>query len=97
MKREIMKKAAIILAVLSCLLLAGAAQAWDCSGVTLHPGMWKWHVCDECGEPAQKQRSYVGYHFVDKWAYNLGPGQYMVILVFADGMLVRIDRGGYGF
>lgn len=33
----------------------------------------------------------------DRWYYNLGPNQFIRILVFNQGVLVNIEAGGYGY
>lgn len=34
---------------------------------------------------------------VDEWTFNLGPGQFVYYVTFANGRVVRIEHGGYGY
>ena len=33
----------------------------------------------------------------DEWTYNLGPASFIMYLIFTNGVLTRIESGGYGY
>lgn len=55
--------------------------------------VWVDEVLSRTG-PLRERKEFVT---VEEWTYNFGPHQFIHLLRFRNGRLVRIERGGYGF
>lgn len=92
------------------MVMVGNAFAFDCNNQIVSIGDTKLEVKAKCGEPtsrevfneeiiknfdpATRQRIFAT---IEEWTYNLGPQQFIRILTFKKGRLVKIEEGGYGF
>ena len=47
-----------------------------------------------CGEPYSKNVDLFGD---DRWIYNFGPDEFMMILTIRDGRIIDMESGDYGF
>ncbi len=84
------------------------AEALRCGSDLVEMGDFKADVLMKCGEPFLKDTVYVdndervtgavdkhGHCLaIDQWTYNPGPGQFLTVLDFRAGRLVRIRYGG---
>ena len=84
------------------------ADALRCESDLVEMGDFKADVLLKCGEPFLKDTVYVdggesvtgaadkhGHCLaIDQWTYNPGPGQFLTVLDFRAGRLVRIRYGG---
>lgn len=92
---------------------AASGGAFYCGNDLIQPGDRKIEVLHACGEPDsidtwQEVKDGGYYRFgrfrpsgkeikVEEWTYNFGPTQFMRILRFENGELVKIRDGDYGF
>lgn len=81
----------------------------DCGFDTLAEGLTQYEVLRRCGRPFftdsryeeallthdEKSRRLITKR-VDEWTYNLGPNQFMRILIFESGRLSRVSTGSRG-
>lgn len=85
----------------------GRAEALRCGSDLVEMGDFKADVLIKCGEPFLKDTVYVddgeqvssvdkrGHCLaIDQWTYNPGSGQFLTVLDFRAGKLVRIRYGG---
>ncbi len=101
----------ILLFMISFLIvMAGNSFAFDCNNQIVSIGDTKVEVRAKCGEPASKEvfneeiitkiepnARHKVLAAVEEWTYNLGPQQFIRILTFRSGRLVKVETGGYGF
>ena len=92
--------------VLVC-LLTGVAHADDslrCGQRLVSLGSDEHTVLDACGTPASAERHVVHGHTrwgttrlkLETWTYDFGPGSFVRVLGFEDGVLKTIEPGDYG-
>lgn len=81
----------------------------DCGFDTLAEGLTQYEVLRRCGRPFfrdsryeetllahdESNRRFINKR-VDEWTYNLGPNQFMRILIFESGRLLRVSTGNRG-
>ncbi|MBI5747251.1 MAG: DUF2845 domain-containing protein [Nitrospirae bacterium] len=92
------------------MVMAGNSFAFDCNNQIVSIGDTKVEVRAKCGEPASKEvfneeiitkiepnTRHRVLATVEEWTYHLGPHQFIRILTFRSGRLVKIETGGYGF
>ncbi len=85
------------------------ASAGDCAFDTLAAALTQYEVLQRCGAPffsdarheetllvLDEQSRRVIQKRVDEWTYNLGPNQFMRILIFENGRLTQVRRGARG-
>jgi hypothetical protein len=83
------------------------AEALRCGSELVEMGDFKADVLIKCGEPFLKDTVYIddgertdrgdkhGHCLaIDQWTYNPGSGQFLTVLDFKAGRLVRIRYGG---
>ncbi|MCS4502562.1 DUF2845 domain-containing protein [Arhodomonas aquaeolei] len=99
-----MRTAAAFLIAITVLLFSGTATGLRCGSRLIQPGDSTLRVARHCGEPdyiEHRAEAFVpgtGYvSDVEAWYYNRGPQQFLRILTFRNGELVREETGGYGF
>jgi hypothetical protein len=96
--------------MLSLLWLDAHADSFSCKGGIISTGDRKADVMAKCGEPdfrdshqeevtqrldtTAHQRVYIT---VEEWTYNLGPSQFMRIVVLQNGTVTEIRTGNYGY
>ena len=80
-----------------------------CGGGPVREGDRKLDVLAKCGEPTTIDAWLVPYPIVDGaagelvnvevelWAYNLGPRQLVRLVTFENGVVIRVETGGYGY
>ena len=89
------------------LIAQARAEALRCGSDLVEMGDFKADVLMKCGEPFLKDTVYVddgekagnvdrhGHCLaIDQWTYNPGSGQFLTVLDFRAGKLVRIRYGG---
>jgi len=92
--------------VVAWFLLAATVWADDslrCGERLVHLGEYEAAVGDKCGPPTHAERHYIesggdvpGHITIDIWVYDRGPGEFVRILRFDDGVLRYIEPGEYG-
>jgi len=102
---------AVLLILASTFLWLDAyADSFSCKGGIISTDDRKADVIAKCGEPdfrdshqedvtqrlgtATHQRVYIT---VEEWTYNLGPSQFMRIVVLQNGRVTEIRTGNYGY
>ncbi len=102
----------LLLAFLFLTAEEGACAFW-CGQRLVSEGDTKIEVLNKCGDPDWKEvrreiayvpivvgdtTSYVATTiYVEEWAYNLGPQQFIRYLRFENGKVARIGTGDYGY
>ncbi|MDD5168203.1 MAG: DUF2845 domain-containing protein [Syntrophales bacterium] len=92
------------------LFLSSGAYAFNCGKGIVSIGDAKSRVMIECGKPTYKER--VGANDVysadasrrrtrsskkvEQWTYNCGEGDYIYVLTFEGGKLVKEETNGFG-
>ena len=92
--------------------MVGIGWALECGGRLVVDGARPWDVQRICGDPEQvsdtievvlkpadgpQGRVYVPVGVPKQvWTYNFGSSRLIYILTFLEGVLVKIDTGGYG-
>jgi hypothetical protein len=101
---------ALLILSLTFLWIDAYADSFSCKGGIISTGDRKADVMAKCGEPdfrdshqeeitqrldmATHQRVYIT---VEEWTYNLGPSQFMRIVVLQNGTVTEIRTGNYGY
>jgi hypothetical protein len=99
-----------LMLALFCLSGAPEALALRCGHDVVTSGDSKLEVLKKCGEPMLEERHFEEFRkgvdthvekrvgsVVDEWTYNFGPHDFLYFLKFANGILVDIETGDYGF
>ena len=110
MRKKIYILAAVLILTLPFLWRDAYADSFSCKGGIISTDDRKADVVAKCGEPdfrdshqeeitqrldaATHQRVYIS---VEEWTYNLGPSQFMRIVVLKNGRVAEIRTGNYGY
>lgn len=78
----------------SDLLALDEAASLDCNGGTVSIGDSEDSVRDKCGDPQKVSQRDVDSPII--WVYNFGPSEFVYYVSFTNGMVERIQMGGYG-
>jgi hypothetical protein len=70
------------------------ASSLQCSGGTVLAGDSEDSVRDKCGEPQKVTQEDADSPTV--WFYNFGPSEFVCYVSFTNGVVERIQMGGYG-
>ena len=70
------------------------ASSLQCSGGTVLAGDSEDSVRDKCGEPQKVTQEDADSPIV--WFYNFGPSEFVCYVGFTNGVVERIQMGGYG-
>ncbi|MGD8333781.1 MAG: DUF2845 domain-containing protein [Desulfobacterales bacterium] len=70
------------------------ASSLQCSGGTVLAGDSEGNVRDKCGEPQKVTQEDADSPIV--WFYNFGPSEFVGYVSFTNGVVERIQMGGYG-
>jgi len=76
------------------LLALDDASSLECGGGTVSPGDSEAGVRDKCGDPQTVTREDADSPIV--WFYNFGPTEFVSYVSFTNGIVERIQMGGYG-
>jgi hypothetical protein len=66
----------------------------ECDGGTVVSGDTEASVREKCGDPQKVTREDADSPVV--WFYNFGPTEFVYYVTFTDGVVERIQMGGYG-
>ena len=66
----------------------------ECDGGTVSSGDSEDSVRDKCGNPQKVTQEGVDSPIV--WYYNFGPSEFVSYVSFTNGIVERIQMGGYG-
>ena len=66
----------------------------ECDGGTVSQGDSEDSVRDKCGDPQKVTQRDVDSPIV--WYYNFGPSEFVSYVSFTNGIVERIQMGGYG-
>jgi hypothetical protein len=66
----------------------------QCSGGTVVSGDSEDSVREKCGDPQKVTREDADSPII--WFYNFGPTEFVSYVSFTDGIVERIQMGGYG-
>jgi hypothetical protein len=70
------------------------ASSLECDGGTVSRGDAEASVRDKCGNPQKVTREDADSPIV--WFYNFGPSEFVSYVSFTNGIVERIQMGGYG-
>ena len=70
------------------------ASSLQCSGGTVLSGDSEDSVRDKCGDPQKVSREDADSPII--WFYNFGPSEFVYYVSFTNGIVERIQMGGYG-
>ena len=70
------------------------ASSLQCSGGTVLSGDSEDSVRDKCGDPQKVTREDADSPII--WFYNFGPSEFVNYVSFTNGIVERIQTGGYG-
>lgn len=70
------------------------ASSLQCSGGTVLAGDSEDSVRDKCGEPQKVTQEDADSPII--WFYNFGPSEFVSYVSFTNGIVERIQMGGYG-
>lgn len=70
------------------------ASSLECNGGTVSQGDSEDSVRDKCGDPQKVTREDADSPIV--WFYNFGPSEFVSYVSFTNGIVERIQMGGYG-
>jgi hypothetical protein len=70
------------------------ASSLQCDGGIVSVGDSEDSVRDKCGDPQKVTREDADSPVV--WFYNFGPSEFVYYVSFTDGIVERIQMGGYG-
>lgn len=76
------------------LLALDDASSLECDGGTVSPGDAQASVRDKCGDPQKVTRVDADSPVV--WFYNFGSSEFVYYVTFTNGIVERIQMGGYG-
>ena len=66
----------------------------ECDGGTVSQGDSEDSVRDKCGDPQKVTQRDVDSPII--WFYNFGPSEFVSYVSFTNGIVERIQMGGYG-
>ena len=66
----------------------------ECDGGTVSQGDSEDSVRDKCGDPQKVTQRDVDSPII--WFYNFGPSEFVCYVSFTNGIVERIQMGGYG-
>jgi hypothetical protein len=66
----------------------------ECDGGTVSQGDSEDSVRDKCGDPQKVTQRDVDSPII--WFYNFGPSEFVFYVSFTNGIVERIQMGGYG-
>ena len=70
------------------------ASSLECDGGTVSPGDTEHSVREKCGNPQKVSREDVDSPII--WFYNFGPSEFVYYVTITNGIVERIQVGGYG-
>jgi len=70
------------------------ASSLECSGGIVLSGDSEDSVRDKCGDPQKVTREDADSPII--WFYNFGPSEFVGYVSFTNGIVERIQMGGYG-
>jgi hypothetical protein len=70
------------------------ASSLECDGGTVSPGDAEDSVRDKCGNPQKVSQEDADSPII--WFYNFGPSEFVSYVSFTNGIVERIQMGGYG-
>lgn len=70
------------------------ASSLECDGGTVSPGDTEHSVLEKCGNPQKVSREDVDSPSI--WFYNFGPSEFVYYVTITNGIVERIQVGGYG-
>jgi hypothetical protein len=76
------------------LLALDDASSLECDGGTVAQGDSEDSVRDKCGEPQKVTQEDADSPII--WFYNFGPSEFVSYVSFTNGIVERIQMGGYG-
>jgi len=76
------------------LLALDDASSLECDGGTVSQGDSEDSVRDKCGNPQKVTQEGVDSPII--WFYNFGPSDFVSYVSFTNGIVERIQMGGYG-
>ena len=71
-----------------------SASSLECDGGTVSQGDSEDSVRDKCGDPQKVTQRDVDSPII--WFYNFGPSEFVNYVSFTNGIVERIQTGGYG-
>ena len=71
-----------------------SASSLECDGGTVSQGDSEDSVRDKCGDPQKVTQRDIDSPII--WFYNFGPSEFVNYLSFTNGIVERIQTGGYG-
>jgi len=71
-----------------------SASSLECDGGTISQGDSEDSVRDKCGDPQKVTQRDVDSPII--WFYNFGPSEFVNYVSFTNGIVERIQTGGYG-
>ena len=78
----------------SNLLALDDAPSLECDGGIVSRGDSEDSVRDKCGDPQKVTQEDVASPII--WFYNFGPSEFVAYVSFTNGIVERIEMGGYG-
>jgi hypothetical protein len=78
----------------SNLLALDEAASLNCDGGTVSIGDSEDSVRDKCGNPQKVSQRDIDSPII--WFYNFGPTEFVYYVTFTNGIVERIQMGGYG-
>jgi len=78
----------------SNLLALDEAAELECDGGTVSIGDSQDSVRDKCGSPQTVSQQDIDSPII--WFYNFGPTEFVYYVTFTNGLVERIQMGGYG-
>lgn len=76
------------------LLALDDASSLECDGGTVSQGDSEDSVRDKCGDPQKVTQEDADSPII--WFYNFGPSEFVSYVSFTNGIVQRIQMGGYG-
>jgi len=76
------------------LLALDSASSLQCNGGNVSPGDSEDSVRDKCGNPQKVTQRDADSPII--WFYNFGPSEFVYYVSFTNGIVERIQMGGYG-
>jgi hypothetical protein len=76
------------------LLALDDASYLDCDRGTVSRGDSEAEVRDKCGDPQKVTREDAASPII--WFYNFGPTEFVYYVTFTNGIVERLQMGGYG-
>jgi hypothetical protein len=76
------------------LLALDSTSSLECDGGIVSQGDSEDSVRDKCGEPQKVTQQDADSPII--WFYNFGPSEFVAYVSFTNGIVERIEMGGYG-